>query len=49
MNVGLRYDVFTIPQPPMPNTLTPLTTLYTSTINIPKDQFAPRLGAGVCS
>jgi hypothetical protein len=43
-NYGLRYDVSTIPQPSMPNTLTPLTTLYTSTINIPKDQFGPRLG-----
>lgn len=44
VNLGLRYDVSTIPAPPQPNTLTPLTTLYTSTINIPKDQFAPRLG-----
>jgi len=44
LNLGLRYDVSTIPQPPMPNTLTSLTTLYTSTINIPKDQFAPRIG-----
>ncbi len=44
VNMGLRYDVFTIPQPPMPNTLTPLTTLYTSTIHIPKDQFQPRFG-----
>jgi len=45
LNMGLRYDVSTIPQPPQPNTLTPLTTLYTSTIHVPKDQFAPRLGA----
>jgi len=45
LNMGLRYDVSTIPQPPQPNTLTSLTTLYTSTINIPKDQFAPRIGA----
>ena len=44
VNAGLRYDVFVIPQPPMPNTLTTLTTLYTSTINIPKGQIAPRLG-----
>jgi hypothetical protein len=44
LNMGLRYDVGTIPQPSMPNTLTPLTTLYTSTINIPKDQFQPRIG-----
>jgi hypothetical protein len=45
LNIGLRYDVTTIPQPPQPNTLTSLTTLYTSTINIPKNQFAPRIGA----
>src|SRR5262249_24940917 len=44
LNLGVRYDVFTIPQPSQPNTKTPLTTLYTSTINIPKGQFAPRLG-----
>jgi hypothetical protein len=45
VNMGVRYDVTTIPKPSQPNTLTPLTTLYTSTINIPKDQIAPRLGA----
>lgn len=45
LNLGLRYDVFLVPQPPMPNTTTPLNKLYTSTINIPKGQFAPRLGA----
>ena len=28
----------------MPNTSTPLTTLYTSTINIDKNNFAPRIG-----
>jgi len=44
VNAGLRYDIFEIPQPAMPNTLTPLTTYYTSTINIPKGQFMPRLG-----
>jgi hypothetical protein len=44
LNLGVRYDVFMIPQPPQPNTKTPLTTLYTSTINIPKDQFQPRIG-----
>jgi outer membrane receptor protein involved in Fe transport len=44
INMGLRYDLFLIPQPQQPNTLTPLTTLYTTTINNPKDQFAPRLG-----
>ena len=45
LNLGLRYDVSTIPQPPQPNLATPLTKLYTTTINIPKDQFGPRLGA----
>ncbi len=45
LNLGVRYDLSTVPQPPKPNTSTPLTTLYTSTINIPKAQFAPRLGA----
>ena len=44
INMGLRWDVFLIPQPPQPNTSTPLNTYYTSTINIPKDQFQPRLG-----
>ena len=44
LNFGVRYDLSTIPQPPMPNTATPLTTLYTSTINIPKHQIAPRVG-----
>src|SRR5581483_896546 len=45
INYGVRYDLSTVPQPPKPNTATPLTALYTSTINIPKHQFAPRLGA----
>ena len=44
LNLGVRYDVFLIPAPPKPNLATPLTTLYTSTINIPKNQFQPRLG-----
>jgi hypothetical protein len=44
LNLGVRYDVQLIPQPPKPNTLTPLTTLYTSTINIDKNNFAPRVG-----
>jgi hypothetical protein len=44
VNMGVRYDISLIPQPPQPNTATPLTTLYTSTINIPHDEFAPRLG-----
>jgi hypothetical protein len=44
VNLGLRYDIQNIPQPPKPNTLTPLTTLYTSTINIDKNNFGPRIG-----
>lgn len=44
LNLGLRYEVQLIPQPPKPNTATPLTTLYTSTINIDKNNFAPRIG-----
>jgi len=43
-NMGLRYDLFLIDQPPQPNTLTSLTTFYTSTIHNPKDQLGPRLG-----
>ena len=44
LNLGVRYDIQLIPQPPKPNTNTPLTTLYTSTINIDKNNFAPRIG-----
>ncbi len=44
LNLGVRYDVQDIPQPPKPNTLTPLTTLYTSKINIDKGDIAPRIG-----
>jgi outer membrane receptor protein involved in Fe transport len=44
LNLGVRWDMQWIPQPPKPNTNTPLTTLYTSTIKIDKNNFAPRLG-----
>ena len=44
LNLGVRYDIQLIPKPPKPNTSTPLTTLYTSTINIDKNNFAPRIG-----
>jgi Carboxypeptidase regulatory-like domain/TonB dependent receptor len=44
LNLGLRYDIQLIPAPPKPNTTTPLTTLYTSTINIDSNNFAPRIG-----
>ncbi len=44
LTLGVRYDVQLVPQPPRPNTLTPLTTLYTSTINIDSNNFGPRIG-----
>jgi carboxypeptidase family protein/TonB-dependent receptor-like protein len=44
LNLGLRYDLQHVPAPPQPNTATPLLTLYTSTLNIPQKDFAPRLG-----
>lgn len=44
LNLGVRYDLQLIPAPPKPNTTTPLTTLYTSTINIDSNNFAPRIG-----
>jgi hypothetical protein len=33
LHVGVRYEVQLIPQPEKANTATPLTALYTSTIN----------------
>jgi hypothetical protein len=45
LNLGVRYDLQLVPQPPKPNTATPLTTEYSSTININHANFAPRLGA----
>jgi outer membrane receptor protein involved in Fe transport len=44
LNLGVRYDLQHVPAPPRPNTATPLLTLYTSTLNIDKNNFAPRLG-----
>ncbi len=44
LSLGMRYDVQLVPQPPKPYTATPLTTLYTSTINIDSNNFAPRIG-----
>jgi hypothetical protein len=44
LNLGLRYDIQHVPAPPQPNTGTALLTTYTSTLNIPKTDFAPRLG-----
>jgi hypothetical protein len=44
LNLGVRYDLQHVPAPPQPNTATPLLTLYTSTLNIDKNNIAPRLG-----
>ena len=44
LNLGVRYELQDVPQPPKPNTLTPLTTLYTTTLNIDKNNFGPRIG-----
>jgi len=44
LNLGVRYDLQHVPAPPQPNTATPLLNFYTSTLNIDKDNFAPRLG-----
>jgi hypothetical protein len=44
LNLGLRYDVQHVPAPPQPNTQTPLLQLYTSTLNIDKNNLAPRIG-----
>ena len=47
LNLGVRYDVFLIPAPPKPNLATPLTQLYTSTINIPKNPIPAAPGHGL--
>lgn len=44
VDIGLRYDVQLVPQPPQPNTTSALATLYTSTININHHEIQPRLG-----
>jgi hypothetical protein len=44
LNLGLRYEIQTIPQPPMPNTSTPLNTEFTSKINTDSNNFGPRIG-----
>jgi hypothetical protein len=44
LNLGLRYDLQHVPAPPQPNTASPLLTYYTSTLNIDKNNIAPRLG-----
>ncbi len=44
ISLGLRYDLQLVPQPPSPVTATPLTSYYTSKINIDKNNFGPRVG-----
>ncbi len=44
LNLGVRYEVQVIPEPPKPNLVTPLATLYTSTINNDSNNFGPRIG-----
>src|SRR5467141_191576 len=49
VDLGVRYDLQHVPAPPQPNTGTPagssaLLTFYTSSLNIDKNNFAPRIG-----
>jgi hypothetical protein len=44
VNLGIRYEIQLIPQPPKPNLATPLTKLYSSTINIDSNNLGPRIG-----
>lgn len=44
LNLGVRYDLQLVPQPERPNTSTALLTKYTSSINIDKNNVAPRIG-----
>jgi hypothetical protein len=44
LNLGVRYDLQHVPKPPQPNTASPILALYTSTLNIGKNNIAPRLG-----
>ena len=44
VNLGLRYEIQLVPQPPKPNTTSDLATYYTDTININHHEFEPRLG-----
>jgi hypothetical protein len=44
VNLGMRYEVQIIPQPPSPNYATPLTTLYTQSINTDTNNWGPRIG-----
>ena len=44
VNLGVRYEIQTIPQPPIPNTSTSLNTEFTSKINTDSNNFGPRIG-----
>ncbi len=44
VNLGLRYDIQLIPQPPIPNDATPLTAATTTKINTDSNNFGPRIG-----
>ena len=44
VNLGLRYDIQSVPQPPRPNTSSPLAQYSTSTLNIDKADIGPRVG-----
>jgi len=44
LNLGVRYDLHTIPQPTNPNSTTPLTIEYTSSANIDFSNVQPRFG-----
>ena len=44
LNLGLRYDIQWVPQPPRPNTTSALAQYATSTLNIDKADIAPRIG-----
>jgi len=44
VTAGLRYDVQLVPQPPRPNTSSPIAQLYTETIHLGLTQLQPRIG-----
>jgi hypothetical protein len=43
VNIGLRYDIQLVPQPPRPNNTTALAAQLSSSINIDKNNFGPRI------
>ena len=44
LNLGLRYEIQTVPSSPNPNTSIPLLAALTSTINTDSNNFGPRIG-----